>query len=142
MDSMVNHYTAARRRRSDDAYTPDGRHGMRPDYPTIVYSRILRDLYPDVPVIAGGIEASLRRLSHYDYWEDRLRPSILVEAPADMIIYGMGELPILELAGGLTPERKFPKYATYRRPSSSSPLRGCGKSLRRLLRRRACDRNT
>jgi uncharacterized radical SAM protein YgiQ len=98
MDSMVNHYTAARRRRSDDAYTPDGRHGMRPDYPTIVYSKILRDLYPDVPIIAGGIEASLRRLSHYDYWQDRLRPSILVDSPADMIVYGMGELPMLEVA--------------------------------------------
>lgn len=98
MDSMVNHYTAARRKRSDDAYSPDGRHSMRPDYPTIVYSKILRELYPDVPVIAGGIEASMRRLSHYDYWQDRLRPSILEDAPADMLIYGMGELPILELA--------------------------------------------
>lgn len=98
MDSMVNHYTAARRRRSDDAYTPDGRHGMRPDYPTIVYSEILKKLYPDVPVIAGGIEASLRRVSHYDYWQDRLRPSIMADAPVDMIIYGMGELPVLELA--------------------------------------------
>jgi uncharacterized radical SAM protein YgiQ len=107
MDSMVNHYTAARRRRSDDAYTPDGRHGMRPDYPTIVYSKILRDLYPDVPIIAGSIEASLRRLSHYDYWQDRLRPSILVDAPADMIIYGMGELPILELARRLDAGEKI-----------------------------------
>lgn len=107
MDSMVNHYTAARRRRSDDAYTPDGRHGMRPDYPTIVYSKILRDLYPDVPIIAGGIEASLRRLSHYDYWQDRLRPSILADAPVDMIIYGMGELPILELARRLDAGEKI-----------------------------------
>lgn len=98
MDSMVNHYTAARRRRSDDAYTPDGRHGMRPDYPTIVYSEILKRLYPDVPVIAGGIEASLRRNSHYDYWQDRLRPSILADAPIDMIVYGMGEKTTLELA--------------------------------------------
>lgn len=98
MDSMVNHYTAARRRRSDDAYTPDGRHGMRPDYPTIVYSEILRKLYPDTPIIAGGIEASLRRLSHYDYWQDRLRPSILADAPVDMIVYGMGEKPMLEIA--------------------------------------------
>lgn len=98
MDSMVNHYTAARRRRSDDAYTPDGRHGMRPDYPTVVYSRILKQLYPDAPVIIGGIEASLRRHSHYDYWQDRLRPSILADAPADMLIYGMGEKTILELA--------------------------------------------
>ncbi|MBD5180627.1 MAG: YgiQ family radical SAM protein [Bacteroidales bacterium] len=98
MDSMVNHYTAARRRRSDDAYTPDGRHGMRPDYPTIVYSEILKKLYPDVPIIAGGIEASMRRLSHYDYWQDRLRPSLLADAPADVIVYGMGEKPIVEIA--------------------------------------------
>ena len=107
MDSMVNHYTAARRRRSDDAYTPDGRHGMRPDYPTIVYSEILKKLYPDVPVIAGGIEASLRRLSHYDYWQDRLRPSILADSAADMIIYGMGELPILELSRRLDAGQKI-----------------------------------
>lgn len=97
MDSMVNHYTANRRRRSDDAYTPDGRHGMRPDYPTIVYSKILRKLYPDVPIIAGGIEASMRRFSHYDYWDDKLHPSILCDAPIDMLIYGMGELPILDI---------------------------------------------
>ena len=97
MDSMVNHYTANRRRRSDDAYTPDGRHGMRPDYPTIVYSKILRELYPDVPIIAGGIEASMRRLSHYDYWDDNLHKSILCDAPIDLLIYGMGELPILEV---------------------------------------------
>ena len=107
MDSMVNHYTAARRRRSDDAYTPDGRHGARPDYPTIVYSEILKRLYPDVPVIAGGIEASLRRFSHYDYWQDRLRPSILADASADMIIYGMGEKPILEIARRLDSGEKI-----------------------------------
>ena len=98
MDSMVNHYTANRRLRSDDAYTPGGRHGARPDYPTIVYSRILRDLYPDTPIIAGGIEASLRRVSHYDYWQDRLRPSLLIDTAADMISYGMGEKTILEIA--------------------------------------------
>lgn len=97
MDSMVNHYTANRRLRHDDAYTPGGRHGMRPDYPTIVYSDILKKLYPDVPVIAGGIEASLRRVAHYDYWQDRLRPSILADTCADMIIYGMGEKPISEV---------------------------------------------
>ncbi|MDE6131054.1 MAG: YgiQ family radical SAM protein, partial [Muribaculaceae bacterium] len=85
MDSMVNHYTANRRLRSDDAYTPGGRHGMRPDYPTIVYSRILREMFPDTPIVAGGIEASLRRVSHYDYWEDRLRPSIITDAPVDII---------------------------------------------------------
>ena len=91
MDSMVNHYTANKRLRSDDAYTPDGRAGMRPDYPTIVYTRILKELYPDVPVVIGGIEASLRRVTHYDYWQDRLRPSILVETGADILSYGMGE---------------------------------------------------
>lgn len=102
MDSMVNHYTAARRRRSDDAYTPDGRAGARPDMPSIVYSRILRELYPNVPIILGGIEASLRRLSHYDYWEDRLRPSLLTECAADVISYGMGEKTMLELANRIT----------------------------------------
>lgn len=98
MDSMVNHYTANRRRRSDDAYTPDGRHGMRPDYPTIVYTEILRKLYPESVIVIGGIEASLRRLSHYDYWKDTLSPSILLDSPADLLIYGMGEKPIVELA--------------------------------------------
>lgn len=98
MDSMVNHYTANRRLRHDDAYTAGGRHGMRPDMPTIVYSKILKQLYPDVPVIAGGIEASLRRVAHYDYWEDRLRPSLLIDAPADMFVYGMGERTMIQLA--------------------------------------------
>lgn len=102
MDSMVNHYTANRRRRSDDAYTPGGKAGMRPDYPTIVYTKILRDLYGNsVPIIIGGIEASMRRLSHYDYWQDTLRPSILIDAPADMLMYGMGEKGIIELADSL-----------------------------------------
>ncbi len=94
MDSMVNKYTAARRLRSEDAYTPDGRHDRRPEYPSIVYSQILRQLFPDTPVILGGIEASLRRLTHYDYWQERVRPSILCDAPADMIVYGMGEKPL------------------------------------------------
>ncbi|MBQ4388133.1 MAG: YgiQ family radical SAM protein, partial [Prevotella sp.] len=98
MDSMVNKYTAARRLRSEDAYSPDGRHDLRPEYPTVVYSKILRQLYPDVPIVLGGIEASLRRLTHYDYWQDSLRPCILCDAPADIIIYGMGEKPIVELA--------------------------------------------
>lgn len=102
MDSMVNHYTANRRRRSDDAYTPGGKAGMRPDYPTIEYSKILRNLYGDeVPVVIGGIEASMRRLSHYDYWQDKLRQSILVDAPADILMYGMGEKGIIELADKL-----------------------------------------
>ena len=98
MDSMVNKYTAARRLRSEDAYSPDGRHDLRPEYPTIVYSKILRSLYPDVPIVLGGIEASLRRLTHYDYWQDCLRPCILCDAPADIISYGMGEKTILQLA--------------------------------------------
>ena len=102
MDSMVNKYTAARRLRSEDAYSPDGRHDMRPEYPTIVYSRILRQLYPDVPIILGGIEASLRRLTHYDYWQDRLRPCVLCDADADMITYGMGEKATLQLAQRLS----------------------------------------
>ncbi len=97
MDSMVNKYTANRRLRSEDAYSPDGRHDMRPEYPTIVYTQILKQLYPDVPVVLGGIEASMRRLTHYDYWQDRLRPCILCDSHADMIIYGMGERPVLEL---------------------------------------------
>lgn len=97
MDSMVNHYTAARRLRSDDAYTPGGKSGFRPDYPTKVYTKILKDLYPDVPVVIGGIEASMRRLTHYDYWKDTLEPSILLSSGADMLVYGMGEQPIREL---------------------------------------------
>ena len=97
MDSMVNKYTAAKRLRKEDAYSPDGRHDMRPEYPTIVYSKILKQLYPEVPVILGGIEASMRRLMHYDYWKERFMPSILVESGADMITYGMGEKPTLEI---------------------------------------------
>lgn len=98
MDSMVNHYTANKRLRSDDAYTAGGKAGFRPDYATTVYSRILKQLYPDVPVIIGGIEASMRRLSHYDYWSDSLKPSILADSQADVLVYGMGERPILALA--------------------------------------------
>lgn len=97
MDSMVNHYTARRRRRSDDAYTPGGRAGYRPDMPSIAYTRILKKLYPDVPVILGGVEASMRRLTHYDYWQDKVRPSILIESGADMLIYGMGERPYVRI---------------------------------------------
>jgi uncharacterized radical SAM protein YgiQ len=97
MDSMVNHYTAARRLRSDDAYTPGGKAGFRPDYPTIVYTKILKELFPDIPVVIGGIEASMRRLTHYDYWKDKLEPSILLASGADMIVYGMGEQPVREM---------------------------------------------
>ena len=97
MDSMVNKYTANKRLRSGDAYTPDARPDMRPEYPSIVYTQILKRLFPDVPVFLGGIEASMRRLTHYDYWQDRVRPSILVDSGADLLIYGMGEKPIVEL---------------------------------------------
>jgi len=97
MDSMVNHYTANKRLRSNDAYTPGGKAGFRPDYATIVYSKILKKLYPDIPVIIGGIEASLRRVTHYDYWSDKLKPSILCESDADILVYGMGEMAIRQI---------------------------------------------
>ncbi len=98
MDSMVNHYTSFKRLRNNDAYTPGGKSSFRPDYATVVYSNILRELYPDTPIVIGGIEASLRRLTHYDYWKDKLLPSILIDSKADYLIYGMGEKPIIELA--------------------------------------------
>ncbi len=107
MDSMVNHYTAARRLRSDDAYTPDGRAGARPDYAVTVYTQILKKLYPDVPVVIGGIEASLRRVTHYDYWKDCLMPSILESSGADWLCYGMGERPMLELTRAIEADRKL-----------------------------------
>ena len=98
MDSMVNHYTAARRLRHDDAYTPGGAFGFRPDRATYVYTRILKQLYPSTPVVIAGIEASMRRLAHYDYWDDRLFPSILADTPADLLNYGMGERTTLKIA--------------------------------------------
>ncbi len=97
MDSMINHYTANKRLRSDDAYTPDGKFGMRPDKPSVVYTQILKSLFPDTPVVLGGIEASLRRVTHYDYWEDCLKPSILIDSKADLLVYGMGENPLTEI---------------------------------------------
>lgn len=97
MDSMVNKYTANKRLRKEDAYSPDGRHDCRPEYPTIVYSKILRQLYPDTPIVLGGIEASMRRLTHYDYWQDALRKCILCDSGADMILYGMGAKSVLSL---------------------------------------------
>ena len=97
MDAMVNKYTAHKRLRSNDAYTPGGQAGFRPDYATTVYSRILKQLYPDVPVLIGGIEASLRRVTHYDYWSDQLKPSVLLESGADLLVYGMGEQPLRQI---------------------------------------------
>lgn len=119
MDSMVNHYTASKRLRSDDAYTPEGRAGMRPDYAVTVYAKILKSLFPDVPVVIGGVEASLRRLTHYDYWSDTLKPSVLVESGADYLCYGMGERPLLELTKAIEARRrpcdmrKIPQTAFY-----------------------------
>ena len=101
MDSMVNHYTAAKRLRSDDAYTPEGKAGQRPDYAVTVYTKILKQIYPDIPVIIGGIEASLRRVTHYDYWQDCLKPSILVDSGADWLCYGMGERTMIEFTRAL-----------------------------------------
>lgn len=107
MDSMVNHYTANKRLRSNDAYTPGGEAGFRPDYATITYSNILKKLYPDTPVVIGGIEASLRRVTHYDYWSDELKPSILFDSKADIGVYGMGELAIVEIANALNENKKI-----------------------------------
>lgn len=107
MDSMINHYTANKRLRSNDAYTPDGRADMRPDRPSVIYTNILKEIYPDVPVILGGIEASLRRITHYDYWDDKLYRSILVDSKADVLIYGMGELPLKAILSRLKEGKKI-----------------------------------
>lgn len=107
MDSMVNHYTANRRLRSNDAYTPEGKAGFRPDYACTVYANILKQIYPDIPVVLGGIEASLRRFCHYDYWADVLKPSILVDSKADVLVYGMGEKTILALAEAFSHHRDW-----------------------------------
>lgn len=127
MDSMVNHYTAARRLRHDDAYTPGGQAGFRPDRATYVYSRILKQLYPDVPIIIAGIEASMRRLAHYDYWDDKLFPSILIDTPADLMNYGMGEKTTLKIARlldegkGIEACYELPQVAYIRRTCPTSP---------------------
>ena len=119
MDSMVNHYTAAKRLRSDDAYTPEGRAGQRPDYAVTVYTKILKEIYPDIPVVIGGIEASLRRVTHYDYWQDALMPSILVDSGADWLCYGMGERTMLEFTKAIeagrnvSDIRKIPQLGFY-----------------------------
>ena len=121
MDSMVNKYTANKRLRSEDAYTPDGRHDMRPEYPSVVYAEILKKLYPDVPVVLGGIEASLRRLTHYDYWQDCLRKSILCDSKADMLIYGMGEKPLADLCNRLKEEAEFLSVETFHKLTAGMP---------------------
>ena len=107
MDSMVNHYTAAKRLRSDDAYTPEGKAGQRPDYAVTVYTKILKQIYPEIPVVIGGIEASLRRVTHYDYWQDSLKPSILVDSGADWLCYGMGERTMIEFTKAIESGRNI-----------------------------------
>jgi uncharacterized radical SAM protein YgiQ len=107
MDSMINHYTANKRLRSNDAYTPDGRADMRPDRATTVYSQILKELHPDVPLVIGGVEASLRRVTHYDYWNDALHKTILADTKADLLIYGMGELPLIQLVKEIRAGKQF-----------------------------------
>lgn len=101
MDSMVNHYSVSKKRRQQDSYTPGGVMGKRPDYATVVYCNLIRSVYKRVPIIIGGIEASLRRLAHYDYWSDRLKHSILIDSQADLISYGMGERSVVEIADAL-----------------------------------------
>jgi uncharacterized radical SAM protein YgiQ len=135
MDPMVNHYTAAGRKRSTDAYTPGGLAGFRPDYATNVYCRILKNLYPDVPIIIGGIEASLRRVTHYDYWSDRLFPTILSSSGADLLVYGMGELPLREILRLLrrgvpfTSLRTIPQTALLQSKETELPLNKKWESL-------------
>jgi len=122
MDSMVNHYTAGKRLRSNDAYTAGNKSGFRPDYPSIVYSKILKEIYPDIPVVLGGIEASLRRVTHYDYWQDKLKRSILIESQADLLIYGMGEQPLLELLKLLDKGIPFSSLTSIQQTAFLQPL--------------------
>ena len=126
MDSMVNHYTASKRLRHDDAYTPDGKAGARPDYAVTVYTQILKKLFPDVPVVIGGIEASLRRLTHYDYWKDCLMPSVLYTSGADYLCYGMGERPMLELTKGI--EKGWSQHRMHQIPQIAFFVKGKYKS--------------
>ena len=126
IDSMVAHYTAAKRKRSEDAYSPGGKAGLRPDRAVIVYSRILRELYPDRPILLGGLEASLRRFAHYDYWDDAVRPSILLDAQADLLMYGMGERSVVLCGISAAPATPFPPEITpLDRPSPARALSRC-----------------
>ena len=126
MDSMVNHYTANKPLRSNYAYTPGGKPKFRPDYTTITYSNILKDIFPDVPIVIGGVEASLRRLTHYDYWSDKLKPGILAESKADLLIYGMGEKPLSELVKLL---QKGIRFDSIKNISQTAYLSGSKESL-------------
>ncbi|MCK9159067.1 MAG: YgiQ family radical SAM protein [Bacteroidaceae bacterium] len=124
MDAQVNKYTANKRLRSEDAYTPDGRTDMRPDCPSITYTRILKEIYPDVPVVLGGIEASMRRLTHYDYWQDKVLPSILCDSGADILIYGMGEKPLNQLVHQFPKLTDIPQTAYLRKAEDITALPG------------------
>ena len=129
LDSMLNHYTAGRKVRNDDAYSPDGEIRRRPDRATAVYCQRAREAYKQTPVIAGGVEASLRRLAHYDYWSDKLRRSILLDAKADLLVYGMGERPLLEIVGRLAQGEPVAQVrdvrgTVYRLGASQSPPEG------------------
>ncbi len=131
MDSMVNHYSVSKKRRSQDAYTPGGKAGMRPDYATVVYGNLIRKTYKDVPIIIGGIEASLRRMAHYDYWSNKFKRSVLLDSQADVISYGMGEKSIVELAEALdsgiaVSDITFIKGTVYRRKNRKISMMGYG----------------
>ena len=121
MDSMINHYTANNRLRSNDAYTPDGRTDMRPDRAVTVYTQILKRIYPDVPVIIGRVEASLRRVSHYDYWNDALHKTILADTGADLLVYGMGELPLKAIVEELRNGKRVKEIHTVRQTDYMQP---------------------
>jgi len=122
MDTMVNHYTASKRRRSTDAYTPGGQSGFRPDYAVNVYSNILKELYPETPILIGGIEASLRRVTHYDYWSDQLVPNILESSKADLLVYGMGEQPLREIIGLLRKGVPFHQLTMIKQTAYLKPI--------------------
>ena len=120
MDSMVNHYTVSRKHRQKDAYSPGGQMGLRPDMPTVVYSNLIRQTYKHTPIILGGIEASLRRLAHYDYWSNRVRRSVLMDSGADLISYGMGEHSIIQIPKLFRAEFRSRKLPIFRGPSSKA----------------------
>jgi len=132
MDSMINHYTANKKRRNDDAYSPGGRIELRPDRATNVYAQRCREAFKDVPVIAGGVEASLRRVAHFDYWSDTVRPSVLVSSKADVVAFGMGESVIVEIARRLRDERGLPSLRELR---GVAPLGALHEALRVVLER-------
>ena len=129
MDSMVNHYSVSKHRRRTDAYTPGGRMGARPDHATIVYGNLIRRTFKNTPIILGGIEASLRRLAHYDYWQDRLKRSVLLDSGADLIIYGMGERPIMS-----SPKPSTQGCRSSRSPTSTEPYTAPARSTRSMTR--------